>query len=166
MTEGRSRIVGLLLLGMLGLVPWLVPGCASPADDAPLINRTPWLVEQPTGEIELIAQQPKQVINTTAWALQNRRYDLLLEQVLSDATKADYAASGRDPVEAIEWMVANEGEIYKLFNLFTTQGMSRMDAIGGKRMRFRLYGTRASLLSITTMDVVREDRRWKLAVIR
>jgi hypothetical protein len=156
----------MLLIGVLGLFPLAAQGCAAAGDDAPVIDRTPWLVEQPTGEIELVALQPKQVINTTAWALQNRRYDLLLDQVVSDETKADYAAAGRDPVEAIEWMVANEAEIYKLFNLFTTQGMSRMDAIGGRRMRFRLYGTRATLLSITTMDVVREDRKWKLAVIR
>ncbi|MCK4871937.1 MAG: hypothetical protein KAS72_04340 [Phycisphaerales bacterium] len=159
----RSVSTAIVLIATLAATACTTQTAPTPAATARPVH--PWMHEAEDGAITLATSDPMQVMNVIAWALQNRRHDLLLDQVISEETKAEYRSVGRDPIEAVQWLVANEGDVYRMFNLIRGQRGS-MRSIGPRRMRLRVDGQASEHLAVTMMDIVLENRSWRLAVIR
>ncbi|MFG0253129.1 MAG: hypothetical protein ACF8NJ_09680 [Phycisphaerales bacterium JB038] len=150
-----------LLLGLSLLLGGCAPEPAEPAQPA----AHPWRHEAPDGSIHLWTVDHMHVMNMVAWCLQQQRYDLLIDEVIAEQTKTEYRSLGRDPLEAVQWMVQNEADINRLFSLLRAS-RGRVENAGYKRVRLTLYGPLKYELPITQMEVVMENRVWKLAVIR
>lgn len=143
----------------------LLPCACAPAPEAAQSPQHPWMHEGPDGKIYLQTVDHMHVMNMVAWCLQNQRYDLLLEQVIAEQTKQEYRNLGRDPLEAVQWMVDNERDVYRLFSLLRAS-RGRVENAGRGRLRLTLYGQLRLDMPVTEMEVVMEDRVWKLSVIR
>ena len=159
------RIFRLILL--LILIVTAFPGCSAENSDKgkdAALNEHPWLHEAADGTISLWTVDYKQVMNMIVWALQNNRDDLLLDQVISEQTKADYISQGRDPAEAVQWLHNHEADVNRLFSLLRN-ARGRTETVYPGRLRMTLYGQLRYQLPVTAIEVVQEGRIWKLAVI-
>lgn len=164
----RTLCAAAMMLSLLLIAAALAPPGCGPAPSEETAQRPdehPWRHEAADGSIHLWTVDHMHVMNMVAWCLQNQRYDLLLEEVIAAETKRDYRAAGRDPAEAVQWLVQHEADINRLFSLLRA-ARGRVENAGYKRLRLTLYGQLRYELPITQMEVVMEDRVWKLAVIR
>ncbi len=153
------------LAGFVLCLSVLLVGCAAEPVAPERPQEHPWRHEAADGTVHLWSVDYMHVMNMVAWCLQQQRYDLLLDEVISDQTKAEYQNLGREPAEAVQWMVQNEADINRLFSLLRAS-RGRVENAGYKRVRLTLYGPLRDELRITQMEVVMENRVWKLAVIR
>lgn len=99
----------------------LSSGGAGSAPAAPELDKNgnpmnPLRAEDKDGKITLVSQSPRHVIIHLRQTLMNGEDDLLYEQVLSDRTKQEYRKRGLDPRTAVDFLVENKVEIYKMLN--------------------------------------------------
>lgn len=103
------------------------------------VANTKTIVENPDGTKTLYARTPKHLMNHIMYTLREDNADLFVNQVLSKATRDEYAARGVDPKEAFEIIKARQDDVLKLFKLIPMGEMTpgvflqRVDG-GAKRM--------------------------------
>ena len=101
--------------------------------------------------------------------LENKEYDLLLDQVIASSTKSEYRSRGRDPNEAVEYLVKRRDDIAALFATFPmgdqTPGV-QMESIGRNTFRLTAPVAMTRELRLHTLDVVIEVGQFRLLMIR
>jgi len=146
------------------------PG-ASVGDDEQFqqIDGAPLRLEAPDGSVLLVSKSPSHVMYHLTQTLAKGEDDLLLDQVLADRTKREYALRGRDPAEAVDWLKRHRQDIGALFAAIPmgeqTPGVF-LEPLGDNA--FRLSAPRAIRdgLTLTEFDVVVEQGRFKLLMLR
>lgn len=125
----------------------------------------PLRLRYPDGRLELVSASPGHVMYHLSQTLENREYDLLLQQVLSERTKRAYATEGRSPMEAVQWLASRKKQLDSLFSAMPmgdqTPGML-LQSLGDNA--FRLSVSRASFpdLKLHDFDVVIEQGKFRL----
>lgn len=121
------------------------------------------------GRVTLVARSPAHVMFHLTQTLSNQEYDLLLDQVLSDATKTEYRRRGLDPMEAVEYLIARQADIMQLFASMPlgdqTPGVS-FETIGPNMFRLSPPAAIAHELRFRQFDVIIERREFRLLMIR
>ncbi len=121
------------------------------------------------GVVTLISRSPAHVMYHLSRTLRNKEYDLLLDQVLSDATKIEYRKRAMDPMEAVRFLASHEKDIQALFAAMPlgdqTPGVA-FDTIGPNRFRISPPPSIAQELKLRRFEVIIEDRRFRLLMIR
>lgn len=132
--------------------------------DSPGYLRT----EDEDGEVVLISRSPQHLFYHLNNTLMSDEYELLYEQLISDKTKEAYRARGRDPREALEWLKRNEKPVRELLAAMpmgqATPGVLQ-ETIGRNQFRFRSKDAFITGLPYDTIDVIIEDRSFKLLLI-
>lgn len=117
------------------------------------------------GKVTLIARRPYHLMVHIYYTLINNEPDLFAEQVLSELTREEFEARGRDPREAFEMIQARQAEVLKLFAAMPqgelTPGVL-MDKVGPTVYRLEAVGSSARRLNWRFMDVTMEGGHWKL----
>lgn len=121
------------------------------------------------GSVTLFARSPSDVMYHVMTTLENKEYELLLEQVIAEATQSEYRSLGRDPNEAVEFLVRRRDDIAALFATFPmgdqTPGV-QMKSIGRNAFRLTAPVAMTQELRLHTLDVVIEKGRFRLLMIR
>lgn len=123
----------------------------------------------PDGTVTLSLRSPSEVMYQVMTTLQNDEHDLLLEQVIADRTKRAYTTKGRDPGEAIDYLVKHKNDIASLFATFPmgdqTPGV-HLESIGRNAFRLSAPVAMAQELRLHSFDVVIERGQFRLLMIR
>lgn len=121
------------------------------------------------GTITLIARSPSHVMYHLTQTLRNKEYDLLLDQVISDATKIEYRKRAADPMDAVRYLVAREKDIQALFAAMPlgdqTPGVL-FENIGPNQFRLSPPAAISQELKFRHFDVIVERREFRLLMIR
>lgn len=86
---------------------------AESTDDAPRPDENLRLTD-PRGVVTLVSRNPRELIFHLRMTLQQEESDLLLDQVLSEATREEYRTRGMDPSEAVAFLRQHRAEIERL----------------------------------------------------
>lgn len=125
--------------------------------------------EVPGGGVRLVSRSPSDVMYHLMTTLQNKEYDLLLDQVLAEKTKTEYRKLARDPAEAVDWLAKRQAPIADLFSVFPmgdqTPGVL-LETIGPNMFRLKAPKSQHGELSLTTIDFIIERGRFRLLMIR
>lgn len=116
------------------------------------------------GSVTLILSSPRHVILHLRQTLLDEDRDLLFDQVLSDRAKENYAQAGKDPHEAVEFLIANRREVLKMLQRMPQGELSPglfMKKIGPNAFRLELNGAQSRGLAFRRLDVV-----WELGVCK
>ena len=121
------------------------------------------------GVVTLMARSPAHVMFHLSQTLRNQEYDLLLDQVLSDATKIEYRKRGMDPMEAVKYLASRQDDIMALFAAMPlgdqTPGVN-FETIGPNRFRLSPPAAITHDLRFTHFEVIIERREFRLLMIR
>jgi hypothetical protein len=121
------------------------------------------------GSVTLFARSPSDVMYHVMTTLENKEYELLLDQVIAEGTKSEYRNRGRDPNEAVEYLVKRRDDIAALFATFPmgdqTPGV-QMQSIGRNIFRLTAPVAMTQELRLHTFDVVIERGQFRLLMIR
>ncbi|GJM19317.1 MAG: hypothetical protein DHS20C14_15300 [Phycisphaeraceae bacterium] len=119
--------------------------------------------EDPRGNITLVSNSARDVMIHVVTTLRDEEEELFLEQVLSEATKQEFADRGHDPVWAYRELKRRERDVRKLYTLMPygefTPGLF-LKTIG--RNIFRLQVRPSRDVPWTYVDVVIERGQWRL----
>lgn len=124
-------------------------------------------VQNPDGTITLNCFLPEHLVLHLRNCLAMAEADLILEQLLSEATKEEYAAQNRDPREAVDWLLTNQRDVILLLNRMTG-GLSSPDVSWqsmGNGYRLILAPHLQRTFRFTKLDVVRESGQFRLLLI-
>lgn len=151
-----------------GYEPPPAAGAIDPAANSPGeslgLRRT-----NPDGSITLYSRTPADVMFHLMTTLQAKEYDLLLDQVIADATKTEYRRRGLDPRDAIDFLSRRKDDIAALFATFPmgdqTPGV-RMESIGRNTFRLSAPVAMAQELRLHSLDVIIERGNFRLLMIR
>ncbi len=117
------------------------------------------------GRVTLIARRPYHLMVHVYYTLINNEPELFAAQVLSELTREEFAARGRDPREAFEMIQSRQSDVLKLFAAMPqgelTPGVL-MDKVGPTVYRLEAVGSGARRLSWRFMDVTMEGGHWRL----
>lgn len=143
------------------ILPADLPG--KPVEGRPLRR------ELDDGSVYLVARSPKDVIVHLYETLQEEEYELLEKQVLAERTKKAYQAEGKNPREAVAWLVRNKSDVEALIGVMPageqTPGVF-MNPIGQNAFRLTSSGLAVMDLRYKTIDVVLEEGKFRLLMIR
>ncbi len=121
------------------------------------------------GSVTLISRSPSHVMYHLTQTLRNKEYDLLLDQVISDATKSEYRKRAADPMDAVRYLTSNEREIQSLFAAMPlgdqTPGVL-FETIGPNQFRLAPPAAISHELKFKHFDVIIERREFRLLMIR
>lgn len=120
------------------------------------------------GVVTLISRSPGDVMYHLARTLREKEYELLLEQVLSDATKTEYRKRAMDPMEAVHFLAAHEKDILALLAAMPLGDQTPgaiFETIGPNRFRVSPPPSIAGDLKLRRFEVIIEDRRFRLLMI-
>lgn len=122
-------------------------------------------VEEPDGRVTLRARNGRQLMIHIYNALMEGERDLFTQQVLSNRTKQEFLARGKDPAEAFDMLLAMEDDIVDLFNAMPfgerTPGLF-LTNVGDKVQRVRVSGLQAQHMKLVGMDMVMERGEYRL----
>ncbi|MBL8745404.1 MAG: hypothetical protein JNK58_03505 [Phycisphaerae bacterium] len=125
--------------------------------------------KNPDGTFTLFARSPADVMYHVMTTLDKKEYDLLLDQVIAEETKAEYRRQGRDPREAINFLVQRRADIAALFATFPmgdqTPGVN-LKTIGRNQFRLTAPVAMTQELKLHTLDVAIENGNFRLLMIR
>lgn len=125
-------------------------------------------LEDAKGNITLISRSPTHLIHHLRETLVAEETELLLEQVLSERTKQNYRARGRDPMEAVEFLARNRSHVLE-FLAQLPMGERTPDVlqepIGRNMFRYRVGSAVMLGLKFDTLDVIIEERSFRLLLI-
>lgn len=121
------------------------------------------------GEIYLISRSPRELISHLYDTLQNDERALLESQVLAERTKRAYRAAGKPPADAADWIFRNRKWIEDLIAAMPageqTPGVF-MKPLGDNAFRLTLNGSELLDLRYKALEVVIEEGRFRLLMIR
>ena len=116
----------------------------------------------------LILRSPQHVVIQLFETLNNKEYDLLYEQVLSDKLKQNYREQFRDPHEAVDYLVRNQRDVRKLIATMPaadqTPGLY-LQPLGDNMFRIEAPGRGALDMKFQTLDLILESGQFRLLLI-
>lgn len=125
--------------------------------------------ENDDGTVTLISRSPSHVMYHLTQTLRNKEYDLLLDQVISDATKVEYRKRAADPMDAVRYLASRQTDIQALFATMPmgdqTPGVN-FQTIGPNQFRLSPPVAISSELRFRQFDVIIERREFRLLMIR
>jgi len=128
--------------------------------EAAPLNPNTLRIAHDDGGFTLIMSSPRHVVAHLRQTLVQDEPELLFEQVLSNQSKSIYAAQGKDPHEAVEFLFSNRREVLKMLQRMPqgefTPGMF-LKKIGPSAYRLELSGANGQGLRLTRLDVVWEQ---------
>lgn len=123
----------------------------------------------PDGTTTLFARSPSDVMYHIMTTLEAKEYDLLLDQVIAEATKSEYHRRGRDPREAVNFLIKRRDDIGALFATFPmgdqTPGV-QMQTVGRNTFRLTAPVAMTNELRLHEMDVIIEQGQFRLLMLR
>lgn len=121
------------------------------------------------GSVTLFARSPSDVMYHVMTTLENKEYDLLLDQVIAESTKSEYRSRGREPNESVDYLIKRRDDIAALFATFPmgdqTPGV-QMKSIGRNTFRLTAPVAMTQELRLHSLDVVIEGGQFRLLMIR
>ncbi len=133
------------------------PGLATPTSQNYILHDD--------GSVELLTYSVSALMLHIRGVLENDNAEMFVEQLLSQRTADEFRGRGRDPGEAFTMLKQNERAFYALFSRMpageATPGVF-MNKLGDRTYRVALTGLAARDLEWHAVDVVYEDREWKL----
>lgn len=129
------------------------------------------VVEQPDGSKTLIARSGRHLMVHIYNTLADNDQDLFVDQVLCEATKAEYRDRNLDPRQAFATLKQHERDIHALFDLMPagehTPGVfwEPVGTVGPDNqrvVRIKVTGVGTTRLHWTFMDMVMEHGNWRL----
>src|SRR5262249_22929416 len=127
------------------------------------------VLENPDGSVKLIAKSIRHLMSHIALCLEYEDDQVLFEQVISDQTKQEFQAKGKDPHESVEFIKKNKDEILRLFSRmpFGEQSPNVILKQPAKRTALlEVTGLAAKDLQLTQLWAVMEKGNWKLLWIK
>lgn len=127
------------------------------------------IIENPDGSIRLVAKSVRHLMTNIQLCLEYEDDEILFEQVISEQTKQEFQARGKDPHEAVEFLKANRAEIAQMFARmpFGEQSPNIIIQQPARRtMVLELTGLAAKGMKFTELWAVMEKGNWKLLWIR
>ncbi|MFM9902042.1 MAG: hypothetical protein ACKVOT_13600 [Polaromonas sp.] len=124
------------------------------------------VVTNPDGSVTLIAKVVRHLIGHLARVMEADDQKLLYDQIISEQTKAHFAAEGQDPRKAVaEFFRDNRADIDKLIARMPagerTPGVI-LSKTGPKQFKLTVTGTAAKGLRFNELWVVMEKGNWRL----
>lgn len=119
-------------------------------------------IEREDGTRVLLARSARHLMAHIYQTLKEDQRDLFTEQVLCDATKAEFRARGMDPREAFDYLKQRENDIVQLFARMPNGEYSPgvlMQPVGGKAYRVALPAKAVEGLEWRGFDMVWEGGR-------
>jgi hypothetical protein len=153
------------------------PGYEPPPPEEPVSESSPPTAASlralrhtnPDGSVTLSLRSPAEVMYQVMTTLQHQEHDLLLEQVIAERAKREYLRRGRDPGEAVDFLVKHKEDVAALFATFPmadqTPGV-HLETVGRNAFRLRAPVAMAGELRLHSFDVVIEEGRFRLLMIR
>lgn len=132
-----------------------------PRLDAPRETR----VENPDGTITLRSANARHLMGHILTTLERGERELFVDQVLSQATRREYAARGRDPGEAFDTVLKNLDGVKLLFSRMPMGEFSpnvTLSKRGDRLYRVRLTRGAARGLKWEGFDMIMEGGEWRL----
>lgn len=127
------------------------------------------LIENPDGTVTLIAKNVQHLMRNMQLCIEHQDDAVMLEQVISNQTKQQFQAEGRDPQEAVEYIKENWGEISKLFSRmpFGEHSANVILQQPAKRTRvLELTGLATKGMQFTELWAVMEKGNWKFLWVK
>ncbi len=119
-------------------------------------------IEREDGSKILIARSARHLMAHIYQTLKDDEKDLFIEQVLCEATRAEYRQRGLEPGEAFDFLKANQGQIAALFGRMPmgeyTPGVF-MQQVGGGAYRVAISNKAAEGLQWRGFDMIWEGGR-------
>ena len=117
------------------------------------------------GSTHLVSRAPAHLVLHLIQTLQQQEHDLLFEQLISEHTKSLLEDRGRDPREAIDYLVENEADVREA--LLALRGGAdapgiRLRSFGGNRYRLESSGRSGSARRFGSLDIRIEKGRFVL----
>lgn len=133
---------------------------ASEEDDFSLVRKND------DGTVTLIAKSGRQLMSQIQRTIAENEKEQFTEQVLCEATRAEYHQRGLDPIQAFDQVKKHHKEIAKLFSRMPLGEHSPnvvMEPIGRNMFRVRVTGqSKKGLERWTGFDMVFEKGNWRL----
>lgn len=121
------------------------------------------------GTTVLLSRSPRELIQHLFETLRDQEYELLETQVLSQRTRQSYLAAGKKPQDAVQWLVRNQVDVEKLISVMPageqTPGVM-MTSLGNNAFRLSLDSSEILQLRYRTMDLVVEQGKFRLLMVR
>ncbi len=121
------------------------------------------------GNIILVSRSPAHVVFHLRETLVSEEVDLLYSQVLSERTKQNYRSRGMDPMLAVEYLARNRNAVLDFLATIPmgekTPGVLH-ESIGRNMFRYKSGGAVAMGLKFSAMDVIIEDKNFRLLLLR
>lgn len=131
----------------------------------PVVESGPIRTTLDDGTVVLVARNPRDVMRHVFETLSNEEPDLFVGQVLAERTKRRFYEEGFPPEEAYHRLRNRFTDIRALFSRIPEGDLSpnaRFDVIGQNLFRLSVKGRARRDLSWTSMDLVIENRSWRL----
>lgn len=123
------------------------------------------VVEKPGGQKTLIARSVRHMMTHLEQTLDDGDEVLLYEQVISQETKEQYRAKGKDPLQIIDYLKEHRKDIAVLFSRMPFAEQSPnviLEQPGNKVFLIRLTGLAAKDSEFTRLWAKMEKGNWKL----
>lgn len=125
--------------------------------------------ELENGDIVLVSRSPAELVFHLRRTIRDEEWDLIYEQLLSEQLKTAYEERGLEPTAAIEFIQRYAREITELLIMIPagdqTPGAG-FDRLGRNAYRITIPGGRLNETAFVSMDVVYEERTFRLRMIQ
>ncbi|MFW5652969.1 MAG: hypothetical protein ACOC0P_02895, partial [Planctomycetota bacterium] len=136
------------------------------SDDGEL-QAAPLVVRHPDGSFTLNSFLPMHLINHLQNMMASEQWEVIDEQLVSEATKVRYRSRGKDPQEVIDFLKENRVAILQMLARMpygiNSPAVTYNQA--GDVIIIRLYGGAAHDLDFTHLETIRENGEYHLLVI-
>lgn len=154
------------LEGVQTQTPAVIQKSQGPIEDGGELKPEELVQENPDGTKVLISRSGSQLMYHIQNTLAENDDKLFAEQVLSEATRQEFKANGRDPREAFAMLKPHQKDIGKLFARMPMGEYSpnvMMETVDRNMFRVKLTGQAARDLGrYSGFDMVLENGNWKL----
>jgi hypothetical protein len=124
--------------------------------------------ELENGDILLISRTPAELVFQLRRTIRDEEWELLHEQLLSEQLKAAYEEQGKDPIAALDFIRQYSRQITELLTMIPAADQTPgagFRSIGRNAYRLTVPGGRAIDSTFTSMDIVYEDRQFRLRML-
>ena len=127
------------------------------------------VITNPDGSVTLLARSVRHMMMNIQLCLEHEDDQVLYDQVISDQTKQEFQAQGKDPHQAVEFIKTNRDDIMTLFSRmpFGEQSPNIILKQPARRtILLEVTGLAAKDMRFTQLWAVMEKGNWKLLWIR
>ncbi|OUU92687.1 MAG: hypothetical protein CBC35_06775 [Planctomycetes bacterium TMED75] len=122
-----------------------------------------------SGELMLTSYSPEHVLSHIKRGIRLREYQLLWDQVLSNATREAYARDGGDFEDFAAFCDENRSELMQFLNrvgfgIYSSDVVK--ESFGSSGIRIRLHPSLSSQFKFTQLEIVRESNQLRWLMIR